>query len=100
MGMSDDTLKLDLSENGTQVTPAHSNLGRDIDLDKIQHRFGPYRPPTPDTIPKYKAIQSKALEFAELIHELCPHSQQKATALTLLEQVKMSANAAVALHSS
>lgn len=62
-------------------------------------RFGPYRKPTEDTIPKYKMIQEKALEFALLIEDLCPFSQQKSSALTLLEQCKMSANAAIAIHS-
>lgn len=62
-------------------------------------RFGPYRRPTDVTIPKYQKIQEKALEFALLIDELCPHSQQKATALTQLEMCKMSANAAIAIHS-
>jgi hypothetical protein len=61
-------------------------------------RFGPYRPPTEETIPKFKAIQEKALEFALLINDLCPMSQQKATAMTLLEQAKMCANASIAIH--
>lgn len=70
------------------------------DLEKMEiiERFGPYRKPTEVTIPKFKAIQEKALEMALLIHELCPHSKQKATALTQLEMCKMSANAAIAIH--
>ena len=69
-----------------------------LDLTEIKERFGPYRIPTETTRPKFKAIQEKALEFAILIHELCPHSKQKANALTLLENCKMQANAAIAIH--
>lgn len=70
----------------------------DLERIKIVERFGPYRKPTEVTIPKYQAIQEAALNFALLIHDLCPHSQQKAIALTHLEAVKMSANAAIAIH--
>lgn len=72
----------------------------DLQREQVMHRFGPYRIPTDLTKPKFKAIQEKALEFALLIHDLAPHSQQKAIALTYLEAVKMSANAAIALHSA
>lgn len=64
----------------------------------VAERFGAYRKPNEVTIPKYKAIQEKALEFASLIDELCPNSKEKATALTDLVKVKMGANAAIAIH--
>lgn len=67
--------------------------------DEVINRFGPYRKPTEDTAPKFKQIQEKAQEMALLIFDLCPHSQQRSSALTLLEQAKMSANAAIAIHS-
>lgn len=70
-----------------------------IPTDEIKERFGPYRKPTEVTIPKYKAIQEKTLEFALMINDLCPHSKEKSSALTLLQQTKMSANAAIAIHS-
>jgi hypothetical protein len=66
---------------------------------EILNRFGAYRKPTEETIPKYKALQEKALELALLIEDLCPNSKQKSTALTQLELCKMSANASVALNS-
>ncbi len=65
---------------------------------EVKERFGPYRKPTENTAPKFKSIQEKALEFALLIDQLCPDSKQKSSALTLLEQCKMSANAAIAIH--
>ncbi len=73
----------------------HAN---EVSVKELESRFGPYRKPTETTIPKFKAIQEKSLELAHLIDELCPGSKQKATALTLLEECKMSANAAVAIH--
>jgi len=66
--------------------------------NQINERFGAYRKPTEDTAPKYKAIQEKALEMAQLIDELCPHSQQKSIALSNLEACKMAANASIAIH--
>ena len=68
-------------------------------MSDIKKRFGPYRKPTEVTIPKYQKIQEKTLELAELIDQLCPESREKSSALTLLQQVKMSANAAIAIHS-
>lgn len=65
---------------------------------ETKERFGAYRKPTEVTAPKFKAIQEKAQEFALLIEDMCPYSKQKSNALTLLEQCKMSANAAIALH--
>lgn len=61
-------------------------------------RFGAFKTPTDLTIPKFKAIQEKCLELAELIDELCPSSKEKSTALTELVGAKMYANAAIALH--
>lgn len=65
----------------------------------IENRFGAYRKPTETTIPKYGQIQAKTLELALMIEELCPTSPEKASALTLLQQAKMSANAAIAIYS-
>ena len=64
----------------------------------VEERFGPYRKPTEDTIPKYQAIQEKALELAKLIDELCPNAPEKFTALTQLQSAKMSANASIAIY--
>lgn len=65
---------------------------------EVIERFGAYRRPTEVTIPKFAAIQAKAQELALLIFDTCPDSKQKATALTQLEMCKMSANAAIAIH--
>ena len=65
----------------------------------IEERFGAYKRPTETTIPKFQAIQQKTLELAILINEECPYSEEKSSALTLLQQAKMSANAAIAIYS-
>lgn len=65
----------------------------------IEERFGAYRKPTETTIPKYGQIQAKTLELALMIEALCPTSPEKGSALTLLQQSKMSANAAIAIYS-
>lgn len=64
----------------------------------VEERFGAYRKPTEKTIPKFKALQQKALEMAHLIDELCPNCREKSTALTKLQEAKMQANAAIALN--
>jgi hypothetical protein len=64
----------------------------------VNERFGPYRKPTEETIPKFEAIQKKTLELAVLIDELCPNAPEKFTALTQLQSAKMSANAAIAIY--
>lgn len=64
----------------------------------IAQRFGGYRKPTDKTIPKYEKIQEKTIELAVLIDALCPESEEKKSAITLLQQVKMSANAAIAIY--
>lgn len=64
----------------------------------VEERFGAYRKPTEETIPKYQKIQEKTLELAKLLDDLCPNSPEKFHALTLLQNAKMSANAAVAIY--
>lgn len=85
----------------TQTTAPHDGSQKydgDLERQRILERFGAYRIPTDVTRPKFKAIQEKAQELALLIHEVCPYSQQKSTALTQLEMCKMSANASIAIH--
>lgn len=65
----------------------------------ILKRFGPYRKPTEETIPKYEQIREKTLELALLISQLCPESVEKKNAYDYLMMARMSANAAIAIHS-
>lgn len=66
--------------------------------EQLNETFGAYRKPTETTIPKFKAIETKTMELAELINNECPESREKSTALTSLQATRMWANAAVAIH--
>lgn len=64
---------------------------------EIHHRFS-YHAPNPDQVERYAALRVKARELAELICQATPVSREQSTALTLLVQVNMMANAAIAIN--
>jgi len=55
-----------------------------------------YHAPKPDQPERYELLRNKALELATLIVELSPSSREQSVALTLLDQVIMETNAAIA----
>ncbi len=63
--------------------------------ERIENDFK-YHAPQPDQIPRYEAINESARLLAHTINKNCPNSREKSTSLTLLDQVRMMANAAVA----
>ena len=84
--------EIDILKKAKEMYPRRKSM------KDVERRFGPYRRPTKDTIPKYEMIQKKTLELALMIEELCPFCREKSSALTLLQQAKMSANAAIAIY--
>jgi hypothetical protein len=56
-----------------------------------------HHPPTPDKLAHYDAIHAGAKHFAETILAHTPASSDQTTALRLLREAAMMANAAVAL---
>ena len=62
---------------------------------EIENRFT-YHAPFGDQTERYARLRDKAKEFAILICESCPESREKSIALTKLEEVTFSANAAIA----
>lgn len=64
-------------------------------MDDLKKRFT-YHAPKEGQPQQYEAIRAKALEFAELLNELCPESREKSLAVTHLEESVMWANAAIA----
>ena len=56
-----------------------------------------HHPPTPAKVAHYDAIHEGALRFAEVILAHTPRSSDQASALRLLRESTMMANAAVAL---
>lgn len=69
-------------------------MGEDKDLE---NRFS-YHAPKEGQPVKYEQIRNTAKEFAYLIKQLTPASREQALALTHLEDVVYSANAAIARH--
>ncbi len=62
---------------------------------ELEHRFT-HHAPKGDQVDRYRQIRRTALEFAELLVELCPLSREQSVAFTRLEEVVMFANAAIA----
>lgn len=61
---------------------------------EINSRFG-FHKPDADGVQRMSDIRKKVRELALLIEQKCPHSKEKATALTQLSFVMMSANSAI-----
>jgi hypothetical protein len=57
-----------------------------------------HHPPTPEKLAHYEAIHAAALKFAETILANTPRSSDQLTALRLLRESAMMANAAIALE--
>lgn len=65
----------------------------------LENRFS-YHPVTLETGPKYEAVRNECKELAYKLTALCPPSRELSLALTHLEDVMYSANAAIARHSN
>lgn len=63
-------------------------------MNDINSRFG-FHKPDAEGVKKMSDIRKKVRELAFLIQDLCPESREKATALTQLSFVMMSANSAI-----
>jgi len=64
-------------------------------LDRVENDFT-YHAPNEDQIARMHVIREQSKTLAFLIVEHCPIGREQGTALTLLEQVSMQANAAIA----
>ena len=56
-----------------------------------------YHAPTPDQLPKYDVIRSKARELGKVILENTPSGPDQTAAIRLLREAVMTANACIAL---
>lgn len=63
--------------------------------DRVENDFT-YHAPTPNQILRMQIIRDEAGKLAHTIVENCPLGREQSTALTLLEQVSMMANASIA----
>lgn len=66
-----------------------------VTRNELERRFS-YHPPKEGQAERYEALRAKAKELAMLIHNSCPESREKSTALTRLDEVVMHANASIA----
>jgi hypothetical protein len=51
---------------------------------------------TPDQLPRYVAIRTAALVFANVVNENAPDSPDKSAAIRMIREAAMTANAAIA----
>ena len=63
--------------------------------DQIEKLFT-YHAPTDEQKEHYIKIREKGMELARLIHEACPESPDRTTAIRKLRETIMTANAAIA----
>jgi hypothetical protein len=76
--------------NGSESRPMSSA--------EILHELFSYHPPTPNTLPKFAAINQAAKNFAEIILQNCPPSADRSDAIRRIREARMTANAAIALN--
>lgn len=73
-------------------------IGRCFSESEILTELFRYHSPTPETLPKFAAINQAAKNFAEVILQNCPSSADRSAAIRLIRDARMTANAAVALN--
>ena len=64
-------------------------------LTELKTRFT-YHKPKPDQLPRYEAIRAKLYDLAIYLCENAPDSRERSLALTHLDEVGWTANAAIA----
>lgn len=57
-----------------------------------------YHRPTPEQVAAYGELTEQFKDTAYLIKELCPDSHERSLALTKLQELRMFANASIAIH--
>ena len=84
---------LDRPAAGSAPLLAPSDLTREI-----ENAFS-YHAPKGDQVQKYEKMRNAAKDLAYLIGQLCPHSKERALAITNLRNSIMWANASIACNS-
>lgn len=72
-----------------------NNLPVDAPKTQIENLFT-YHAPTEEQKEAYSIIREKAMEFATIIDENCPESPDRTSAIRLLREAVMTANASIA----
>lgn len=67
-----------------------------IGNEELKIRFTYHPPAGHEEVGAYMTIREHALNYAEMLDEMCPDSREKSIAITKLEEVVMWANASIA----
>lgn len=63
---------------------------------ELENRFR-YHKPTAESLKKHEIVTESTLALAKLLRDTCPEGRNLSIALTHLEDVRMRANAAIAI---
>lgn len=74
------------------------NRLRPMSSAELLHEIFSYHPPTPNTLPKFAAINQAAKNFAEIILQNVPCGDDRRVALNCIRNARMFANAGIALN--
>jgi hypothetical protein len=80
------------------ANPAGGLAGRSFSHKEILAELFSYHPPTPETLPKYSAINQAAKNFAEVVMQNCPPSRDFSRVIELIQDARMTANRSIALN--
>jgi hypothetical protein len=89
---------IDKERAAGQIGYAVNECNRPMSSAEILAELFKYHPPTPETLPKFAAINQAAKNFAEVVLQNCPGSSDRSAAIRLIRDARMTANAAVALN--
>ena len=73
--------------------PKEARMTREMVVKAFQ-----YYPPQPHTKAAYEKLHAAFADIALLVQDLCPESREKSLAITHLQDGRMCANAAIAIH--
>jgi hypothetical protein len=97
--ISDRRLRNSQANYGDTVADcAGGQIGKAMTDAEILAALFSYHPPTPETLPKYAAINQAAKNFAEVLLQNCPPSADRSAAIRLIRDARMTANASIALN--
>jgi hypothetical protein len=71
---------------------------RPMTSEEMVAEFFKYHPPTPETLPKFAAINQAAKNFAEVVMANCPGGADRSGAINCIRMARMTANSAISLN--
>lgn len=74
-----------------------TEAARPMSTSEVLAKLFSYHPPTPETLPKFAAINQAAKNFTEVLLQNCPPSADRSDAIRKICEARMTANKSVAL---